>query len=88
MTKHCPNCKEVDLKMTMRQGVEIDYCPDCNGIWLDNGELSKIIDRYVSQAKSTKKGNDIIIKRSSSSKLKTTSSVIDSLFDIFDLTGE
>jgi uncharacterized protein len=31
--------------MTDRQGVEIDYCPQCRGIWLDRGELEKIIDR-------------------------------------------
>jgi|TARA_R110000737_G_scaffold273738_1_gene280561 uncharacterized protein len=34
-----------DLTMTERQGVEIDYCPKCRGIWLDRGELDKIIDR-------------------------------------------
>jgi uncharacterized protein len=31
--------------MTDRQGVEIDYCPQCRGIWIDRGELEKIIDR-------------------------------------------
>ena len=31
--------------MTDKQGVEIDYCPDCRGIWLDRGELEKIIER-------------------------------------------
>lgn len=33
------------LQMTERQGVEIDYCPKCRGVWLDRGELDKIIDR-------------------------------------------
>lgn len=33
------------LVMTERQGVEIDYCPDCRGVWLDRGELDKIIER-------------------------------------------
>ena len=41
---NCPVCK-VELKMTERQGVEIDYCPNCRGVWLDRGELDKIIDR-------------------------------------------
>lgn len=41
----CPVCKTVDLLMTERQGVEIDYCPDCRGVWLDRGELDKIIER-------------------------------------------
>ncbi len=33
------------LVMTDRQGIEIDYCPRCRGVWLDRGELDKIIDR-------------------------------------------
>ena len=45
-TKHqglpCPVCR-VDLMMSERQGVEIDYCPKCRGVWLDRGELDKII---------------------------------------------
>ncbi|TLM84045.1 hypothetical protein FDW83_08005 [Pseudarthrobacter sp. NamE2] len=35
----------VDLLMTERSGVEIDYCPQCRGVWLDRGELDKILDR-------------------------------------------
>ena len=34
-----------ELMMTDRQGVEIDYCPKCRGVWLDRGDLDKIIDR-------------------------------------------
>jgi len=41
----CPVCTEPDLVMTDRQGVEIDYCPKCRGVWLDRGELDKIIER-------------------------------------------
>ena len=33
------------LVMSERQGVEIDYCPQCRGVWLDRGELDKIIER-------------------------------------------
>jgi Zn-finger nucleic acid-binding protein len=40
----CPICK-VGLMMSDRQGIEIDYCPNCRGIWLDRGELDKIIER-------------------------------------------
>lgn len=39
----CPNCN-VALVMADRNGIEIDYCPDCRGIWLDRGELDKIIE--------------------------------------------
>ncbi len=41
----CPVCTNVNLVMTDRQGVEIDYCPECRGVWLDRGELDKIIER-------------------------------------------
>ena len=43
----CPNCEET-LVMTERQGVEIDYCPKCRGVWLDKGELDKIIEKSSS----------------------------------------
>ncbi len=45
----CPVCKTVDLNLAERQGVEIDYCPECRGVWLDRGELDKIIERSVGQ---------------------------------------
>jgi Zn-finger nucleic acid-binding protein len=40
----CPVCR-VPLAMSDRQGIEIDYCPQCRGVWLDRGELDKIIER-------------------------------------------
>jgi uncharacterized protein len=40
----CPVC-QVPLSMSDRQGIEIDYCPQCRGVWLDRGELDKIIER-------------------------------------------
>ena len=42
---NCPQCSNVALVMSERQGVEIDYCPQCRGVWLDRGELDKIIER-------------------------------------------
>ncbi len=41
----CPSCKDATLSITERQGVEIDYCPECRGVWLDRGELDKLIER-------------------------------------------
>ena len=41
----CPVCVEPQLVMTDRQGIEIDYCPQCRGVWLDRGELDKMIER-------------------------------------------
>ncbi len=43
----CPVCSNVQLVMSERQGIEIDYCPSCRGVWLDRGELDKIIERSV-----------------------------------------
>ena len=40
----CPTCN-INLVMADRQGVEIDYCPQCRGVWLDRGELDKIIEK-------------------------------------------
>ena len=45
----CPVC-QVPLTMSDRQGIEIDYCPQCRGVWLDRGELDKIIERGAPQA--------------------------------------
>ncbi|MDX1588309.1 MAG: zf-TFIIB domain-containing protein [Oleiphilaceae bacterium] len=41
----CPICSDENLVMADRQGIEIDYCPKCRGVWLDRGELDKIIER-------------------------------------------
>jgi Zn-finger nucleic acid-binding protein len=43
----CPACRTTQLVMSERQGIEIDYCPQCRGVWLDRGELDKIIDRSL-----------------------------------------
>ena len=48
----CPVCN-VDLVMSERQGIEIDYCPKCRGVWLDRGELDKIIEKSNSPSYQT-----------------------------------
>jgi Zn-finger nucleic acid-binding protein len=40
----CPVC-QVELSITDRQGIEVDFCPKCRGVWLDRGELDKLIER-------------------------------------------
>ena len=49
-----------ELKMTDRQGIEIDYCPKCRGVWLDKGELDKLIERSqeVASSKSDDEGDN------------------------------
>jgi len=46
----CPTCPDATLVMTDRQSVEIDYCPACRGVWLDRGELDKLIERSAATA--------------------------------------
>ena len=48
----CPVCR-VPLAMSDRQGIEIDYCPQCRGVWLDRGELDKIIERSAPSPESS-----------------------------------
>jgi uncharacterized protein len=48
----CPVCK-IALVMSDRQGVEIDYCPQCRGVWLDRGELDKILERSAAEVPSS-----------------------------------
>jgi Zn-finger nucleic acid-binding protein len=45
---NCPNDGST-LVMSERSGIEIDYCPQCRGVWLDRGELDKIIERSLGQ---------------------------------------
>lgn len=52
----CPSCN-VSLVMTDRSGIEIDYCPECRGVWLDRGELDKIIERSSSGSKGFQSDN-------------------------------
>jgi len=56
----CPNCDQL-LQITHRQNIEIDYCPTCRGIWLDKGELDKLIDfsnQQVSQTPKSRSNDD------------------------------
>jgi len=46
----CPACPESTLALSERQGVEIDYCPHCRGVWLDRGELDKLVELSARQS--------------------------------------
>ncbi len=48
----CPT-DETLLVMSERSGIEIDYCPTCRGVWLDRGELDKIIERSLAVPETT-----------------------------------
>jgi len=51
----CPVCN-LELQIATRAGIEIDYCPNCRGVWLDRGELDKIIERHVQETQSLSRG--------------------------------
>jgi len=51
----CPVCR-VPLSMSERQGIEIDYCPQCRGVWLDRGELDKIVERSAAAEPASSQG--------------------------------
>ena len=42
---HCPRCHTAELAARDRSGIEIDICPSCRGVWLDRGELDKLVAR-------------------------------------------
>jgi Zn-finger nucleic acid-binding protein len=79
----CPNCN-VSLVMTERSGVEIDYCPDCRGVWLDRGELDKIIERAAQNTGSMERDHYPDPKRHYADKehyKKKRKGILDELFD-------
>jgi Zn-finger nucleic acid-binding protein len=55
---NCPTCKDVQLAISDRQGVEIDYCPSCRGVWLDRGELDKLIERSATYERRRDRDDD------------------------------
>lgn len=54
---NCPICN-VALVISDKQGIEIDYCPKCRGIWLDRGELDKIIERSTPEGQNRYYGSN------------------------------
>ncbi|MFM1790529.1 MAG: hypothetical protein RLZZ526_856 [Actinomycetota bacterium] len=85
----CPHCS-VNLLMTDRQGIEIDYCPDCRGVWLDRGELDKLVERSNAQVESIRRRDDddderdlrkVLAKHPYPPKKKKFSSVLGDILD-------
>ncbi len=56
---NCPVCTTVNLVMAERQGIEIDYCPKCRGVWLDRGELDKLIERSLGESSGRRFNNEM-----------------------------
>ena len=73
-----------DLVMTERSGVEIDYCPKCRGVWLDRGELDKIIERSAPEpgfAERDRRMDEDDYGHPKAQKKKRMSSFLDEIFD-------
>ena len=84
MAPLCPKCPTIELQLAKRNGVEIDYCPQCNGIWLDNGELNKITSQLKQEQAAAPQAKVLSNKPASSLSSKSSRSVISSVLDIFD----
>ena len=90
---NCPNCGTT-LQMADRSGVEIDYCPSCRGVWLDKGELDKIIEQsqnqmgqgsYGQPAKLNQAGNPgQPTQQTGPVREERRESWLETIFDIFD----
>lgn len=78
----CPVCKDVTLLMSEKKGVEIDYCPECRGIWLDRGELEKLMEKEESRIEEVEKKTSKEKKEEKSHKRESF------LSEIFEIFGE
>ena len=76
----CPACM-VELSIAERQGVEIDYCPKCRGVWLDRGELDKIIDRSTAAAPPMRHGYEEEYHARGGHRQRRRKSFLEELFD-------
>ncbi len=78
----CPVCKDVTLLMTEKKGIEIDYCPECRGIWLDRGELEKLTEKEETRIEEIEKNNQKLNKENKPHKRESF------LSEIFEMFGE
>ena len=76
----CPNCN-VNLVMSDRSGIEIDYCPECRGVWLDRGELDKIIERSSQNVQSNSQGDKQNYSKDTDYRYKKKKGLLGDLFD-------
>ena len=83
----CPVCKDVTLLMSEKKGVEIDYCPERRGIWLDRGELEKLVERdektYQDVKREYKDDYEDKYEHKKYPKKKRRESFLGEVFDIF-----
>ena len=76
----CPVCKDVTLLMTEKKGIEIDYCPECRGIWLDRGELEKLMEKEETKNEEIEKK---VNRDKREEKPRKRESFLSEIFEIF-----
>ena len=79
----CPVCKDVTLLMSEKKGVEIDYCPECRGIWLDRGDLEKIIEKEDNYISSKTKEEAVKETKEEKPRKQKRESFMSEIFEIF-----
>jgi len=67
--------------MSDRSGIEIDYCPECRGVWLDRGELDKIIERSSQNVQSNSQGDKQNYSKDTDYRYKKKKGLLGDLFD-------
>ena len=80
---NCPSCP-AQLQITERAGIEIDYCPSCRGVWLDKGELDKIIERSAAHVQPSPHGQPPAQAQPGQFQQPERESWLERVFDIFD----
>lgn len=87
----CPVCKDVTLLMSEKKGIEIDYCPECRGIWLDRGELEKLVENenetlrsnYSDYDEREKYDKDMKYSKNGKHTKRKKESIFGEIFDMF-----
>lgn len=77
----CPNCKDSTLAISERNGIEIDYCPECRGVWLDRGELDKILERSREASAERPQNTSVYQSHSYQKPYKRKKSFLEEIFD-------
>ena len=84
----CPVCKDVTLLMSEKRGVEIDYCPECRGIWLDRGELEKLIEKEEKTYQEAKREYDDYEDKHNHNKYSKKRKKGSFLGEVFEIFGD
>ena len=77
----CPRCRQPDLELIRREGIEIDRCPQCRGVWLDHGEIEKVINHTLSAESAGDRAGSDRVQGQPEPKPLTMRNFLKALFD-------